>query len=200
MYNFSSLSAIATALQSTPIDRLHRTRESLPPHTQSIIAEVRDILDPKSNHAAYRNAMMKVSRDPPYQDRCIPWIGGYLSRTVRALPSLTATLAVHLRDLKTVLETHPAVITDNGRALINFERYAHFMDRVKEVLYFLPPDLERYRADGQAAYLDGQIRSIRLDSQTDDGLLQKSRDLEAEENRDYRRRTSELKSLGFKTK
>lgn len=122
---------------------------------------------------------------------------GYFSHMLKVFPSLTTTSAVHLEDLRTVLEAEPAVITHDGLSLINFQRYVRFMDQAKELLHFLPPDLERYRSDGKVAYVDGQLRSIQFGQQVDEALVQRSQDLEVEENRYLHRRTAELKSLGF---
>jgi son of sevenless-like protein len=104
-----------------------------------------------------------------------------------------------LRELNSLLLKHPSTVNDDGRALINFDRYVKFMDRLNEVLDFSPPDLERYRKGGQLAYLDHQLRNIRVDAQVEESLEERSKALEAEETRDYRKRTRELQSLGFKT-
>lgn len=119
--------------------------------------------------------------------------------TAIELPSSSRSAAVHLKELHVVLQRNPAVVDRDRRPLINFERYVKFVDRLKEVLHYAPPDLERYRQQGQLAYLEHQLRDIQVSPAVEDGLMKRSRDLEAEETRDYRRRTRELKSLGFKT-
>lgn len=107
--------------------------------------------------------------------------------------------AVHLKELHTVLHKYPAVIERDRRPLINFERYVRFVDRLKEVLHYTAPDLERYRQQGQLAYLEHHLRNLQVSQAVEEGLMKRSRDLETDEIRDYRRRTRELKSLGFKT-
>ena len=104
--------------------------------------------------------------------------------------------AVHLNDLRLVLQTHPIIVQVDGPPLINFQRYLKFMDRVNEVVYYKPPVLEHFRPLGPLAYLEDQLGNLRT-SRNDD-LLERSRKLEARENSAYKSRTRELKTLGFR--
>lgn len=105
---------------------------------------------------------------------------------------------MHLHELHLLLRKYPSVVEIDGRPLINFERYVKFTGRIKEILQYKPPDLERYRNQGQLAYLDNQLRGVHLESHLDDDLLERSLALEAEETRSHKKRTRELKSLGFR--
>ncbi|KAG6909463.1 hypothetical protein DXG01_000448 [Tephrocybe rancida] len=178
--NFSSATAISNALHSAPIDRLRLTKKELSPHLRHILDDLEDLLDPSSNHKTYRVALRESSSEK-FRDRCIPWI------------------AVHLRELFSTLQKHPTVVKVDGIHMINFERYIRFTDRVKEVLHYMPPDLERYRQQGQLAYLEHQLRKVHLHSNVDEDLMKRSTTLEAGETRDYRARKRELKRLGFRT-
>ncbi|KAG6861734.1 hypothetical protein C0995_012738 [Termitomyces sp. Mi166 len=175
--NFASVTAIANALHSAPIDRLRLTKRELPPHLRHILDELDDLLDPSSNHKTYRAALRESSSG----DRCIPWI------------------AVHLRELYSTLQKYPTAIEVDGVPMINFERYIRFTDRVKEVLHYTAPDLERYRQQGQLAYLEHQLHKVHLTPDIDDELVKRSTTLEADETRDYRARKRELRRLGFRT-
>lgn len=112
---------------------------------------------------------------------------------------LTSTIAVHLRELFSALQKYPPAVKEDGVMLINFERYVKFTDRMKEVVHYVAPDLERYRQQGQLAYLEHQLHDIYLKPNIDEELMERSLTLEAEETRDYRTRKRELKRLGFKT-
>ncbi|KAG5652947.1 hypothetical protein H0H81_002955 [Sphagnurus paluster] len=178
--NFSSVTAIANALHSAPIDRLRLTRKELSPQLKQALDDLDDLLDPSSNHRTYRAALREFS-ELDQRDACVPWI------------------AVHLRELYTNLQKYPTVVQVDGTPLINFERYIRFTDRIKEVLHYTPPNLEGFRQHGQLAYLENQLRNIQPKSNTDDALMERSLTLEAGEARDYRTRKRELTRLGFKT-
>lgn len=108
---------------------------------------------------------------------------------------------MHLKELHNVLQKNPANVRHRGRLLINFERYVKFMERLKEVLHYRPPDLEQYRTQGPLAYLEHQLRNISVGSpELDQTFLERSDLLEANETRQYLQRTNELASLGFRVK
>ncbi|TFK42874.1 ras guanine nucleotide exchange factor domain-containing protein [Crucibulum laeve] len=179
--NFASLTAIAIALHSTPIERLKLTRDGLSPYLRRKLDELNDLVDPSSNHRAYRRALERPV-DPDYANTCIPW------------------LPVHLHELHSVLHQNPTVITVDGRPLINFQRYIRFTDRVREILHHQPPSLEQFRQDGQLAYIEHQLRSVQLSTQADDELIRKSDEFHAREGHDYKGRKRELASLGFRVR
>lgn len=68
------MSAIASALLSSPVERLSRTKEVLSQHMQLLMAELGDILDPASNHRSYRKSLNEVEGSAD-KDVCVPWIG-----------------------------------------------------------------------------------------------------------------------------
>ncbi|KAJ6547312.1 ras guanine nucleotide exchange factor domain-containing protein [Mycena capillaripes] len=197
--NFASLSAITNALQSTPIERLTLTVGALSPHLQEMLQELKSLLDPSNNHLTYRAALKPgEALDSKYRDFCIPW------------------LAVHLRDLNSLLQNYPPTVEIQGRSLINIRRYSKFMQHVRMLRLFEPPDLERYRQNGQLAYLQHQLRGVHFDADSDVALMQRSLELEADETRIHRcancgwaaslqtngisrTRALELKRLGFRS-
>lgn len=109
-----------------------------------------------------------------------------------------ASAAVHLLELHAVLQLYPTTIEVDGRRLINFKRYVKFMDRIKEVLHYIPPEMEHYRYQGQLAYLEHQLSGVYPSNEMDEELMERSRRLEMGETRDYRTRKRELRRLGFK--
>lgn len=178
--NYGSLIAIGIALHSSPIERLKRTKADLSPTMRRKLDELEDVFSPSSNHRGYHDVLNQVD-DLKMRGYCIPW------------------LAVHLKDLHSVLKQNPIVVEDQGHPLINFQRYVKFMDRIKEILHYKPPDLEQYRHQGQLAYLENQLKGVQPTANTDDELMEKSIALEAGEVLDFKLRRRELRSLGFRT-
>jgi len=84
---------------------------------------------------------------------------------------------VHLKDLRSVFTHNPIVVEDEGRPLINFQRYVKFTDKITEILNHKPPDLEQYRKQGYLAYLENQLQCVCIGQNgenADDKLIKKS--------------------------
>jgi len=178
--NFSSSVAIATALHSVAVENLKLTRKTLTRDMQTKLYALYDIVEPESNFRAYRDAIDDAA-SPQERDTCIIW------------------LSFHLKELRKVLESHPATVTGVGdKHLINFERYTKFMDRIKEVAHYTPPDLEIHRYEGQLGFLLKSLKDFSLSSDTDDEQSARSHALAAQEESDYRTRKTHLKQLGFR--
>jgi son of sevenless-like protein len=156
-----------------------------------------DISDPMANDRGYREALNDLSI-VEQRDRCIPWLRQFRPVSPTNLADDPYT-AVHLNQLRLVLEKYPITVRDlaSGCSLINFQRYLKFMDRVKEVVHYKPPDLEQFRQLGPFAYLETQLGNLRMSPTSDDDLMEQSRILEAREISAYRNRTQELRTLGF---
>ncbi|KAJ7172716.1 ras guanine nucleotide exchange factor domain-containing protein [Mycena filopes] len=179
--NFASLSAITTALQSTE-ERLVLTVGALPSHLQVTLQDLKRLLDPTNNHLSYRTALKpEEALDPLYRNFCLPW------------------LAVHLRDLNSLLRNYPPTLDFDGCRLINFRRYSKFMEHIRALHLFKPPDLARYRNNGPLAYLQHELGRVHFDPDTDVALSQRILKLEADETRIHRMRALELKRLGFRS-
>lgn len=106
-------------------------------------------------------------------------------------------MAFHLKELGKVLRIYPVTIEEDGQHLINFNRYVKFMDRTREIMYYLPPQLEEFRHRGQLAYLVNQLRNVHPSEETDERLMTRSRLLMLQEASDYRTRKPQLVKLGF---
>lgn len=83
--------------------------------------------------------------------------------------------AVHLKELHLVLHANKRAIIVKNKPLINFQRYTLFMDKLKEVLAHSPPDLERFRQQGELAYLEDKLRNVRLGEQAEEEMDKRSR-------------------------
>ena len=167
--------------------------------------ELVKLADPEDNHRRYRSALEEVI-DPAYADFCIPWIGELpsiyffkplrltadllhfrlcLFRHVLGLPWLVPTVcwfsfpAVHLKELHLVLRANRQAIVIKNKPFINLERYILFMRKLKEVLGYPPPDLERFREQGELAYLEDQLRLVREQGDELEEVDRQSRTLRA---------------------
>lgn len=177
MRNFSSTVAISTALQSVPIENLKATRKALSKKTQAKVPLLSEMIDPQSNHRAYFN-MLQAAATVQERDTCIPW------------------LAVHLKELDKVVRQPLTVLVDDQH-LVNFTRHNRFMDRVKEILYYSPPDLEENRHGGQLIYLLNQLRDIDLSGGLEQQLLAKGEELSARESSVNIIHNEHLRRVGF---
>ncbi|KAG6909446.1 hypothetical protein DXG01_000431 [Tephrocybe rancida] len=180
-HNYSSATAIIRALHSEPIKRLRLTDEELSrdsPKVHKTLGQLHSLLDPSSNYQNYRTTLQeKLSKE--VGDRCIPWIFAHLENSRLSLPEI------------------PRVVGVDGIPLINFEPYVRFTERVKEMMQYKPPDLEKHRQQGHLAYLEKELREVH--SNTDNELMKRSEKLEADEALAKQGRTREMKGLGFRT-
>jgi son of sevenless-like protein len=99
--------------------------------------------------------------------------------------------------LQSILDNHPATVRVGDTDLINFERYNKFMDRIKEVAHYMPPKLQEYRDTGRLEYLSDSHSEFPFSDNTEDALLARSLDLEAQEKIDVDLRKNVFEKLGF---
>jgi son of sevenless-like protein len=181
MRNFSSTVAISSALQSVPIENLTATmkaaKNALSRKTKSKFPILSEIIDPQLNHRGYSNAL-QTAATVQERDTCIPW------------------LAVHLKELDRVVR-RPVTVRVDDCYLVDFSRYNKFMDRVKEILYYSPPDLEDKRHGGQLAYLLDQLRDIDLSGSLEQQLLAKGKELSVRESSINTIHNETLRRVGF---
>ena len=120
----------------------------------------------------------------------------------RPFPSTTRAddpyTAVHMKELRLVLQKYPNIVPVDGHPLINFQRYLKFMDRVNEVVHYKPPDLEKYRQLGYLDYLEKQLQNSHMSPTYNDELMARSKILETREVLDFKNRKPQLKALGFR--
>ncbi|KAF4576870.1 hypothetical protein EYR36_000532 [Pleurotus pulmonarius] len=173
-HDYLSLAVVVKALKSESVSRLHLTHQELGPNMQHVWQELKDFVD---DAKAYRTALRQcVDQQTP----CIPW------------------LELHLHDLATVFTRHPQVKEEDGRVLVNFERYTKFTEKLKEITRCKPPDLENYRGQGQLAYLEHQLRNVEQTPGAEYDLSNRSLAQAGEESRVFKQRRRELNQLGFR--
>jgi hypothetical protein len=90
-------------------------------------------------------------------------------------------LALHLKDLDSVLRRNSRVVEIKGQSVINFQRYTRFIDQLEEIFRLPLPDLERYRSQGQLAYLEHKLEKVVLDEEAENELVKRSQSIQAEE-------------------
>ncbi|KAI0052243.1 ras GEF [Auriscalpium vulgare] len=117
--NFSSMSAIVTALRSATMadsaTPLMLTRSwNLSTSAKRVLRYLEDLLAPSSNHLAYREAYREACRESTLQ--IIPW------------------LATHLHYLTVVSDRLPPAIEVDGRVMINFKRCTVLITQIRAVL------------------------------------------------------------------
>lgn len=108
--NFSTLTAILSALGTSPLHRLARTWNALDKRSREKIDQLRELMITSKNFSNYREAL-RTSQPP-----CIPFLG------------------VFLTDLRFIQDGPP----DNlpGTNLINFAKRSLIADTVRSVLGF----------------------------------------------------------------
>ncbi|KAL3238445.1 Ras family guanine nucleotide exchange factor CDC25 [Nakaseomyces bracarensis] len=72
--NFSSMTAIVSALYSSPIYRLKQTWNMIPPETKEVLDTLNSLMDSKRNFIKYRELLRSVK-----DVACVPFFGVYLS-------------------------------------------------------------------------------------------------------------------------
>jgi len=131
------------------------TMKALTRAMQEKLSALYDIVNPEYNHHRYREAL-GTTATPEERDTCIP------------------CLAIHFKELEKTLHQNLPTIKVDGRQLINFKRYVRFMERIKEVNHYSPPDLEEQRDGGQLEYLLRQLRSVDTSEASKDRMLERS--------------------------
>jgi hypothetical protein len=166
--------AIATAFVSPLINDLHYTKDQLDSPLKQVLCSLHDLV--KEDHRNYRGAFAEASRRSHER---IPWLRkseirkAYIPRIVGTY--ITSSAAVHLTDLRAILDQYPATHEHNGHTLINFERYVHFRTYLQEQIPShreAYADLEQYRNKGQLAYVQWKLSSVVLGDKSLDAELE----------------------------
>ncbi|EWC48563.1 hypothetical protein DRE_01785 [Drechslerella stenobrocha 248] len=134
--NFSTLTAIISALSTAPIHRLKRTWEQVPTRSRGILEGMRDLMGTTRNFGEYREMLHLVN--PP----CVPFLGVYLT------------------DLTFIEDGNPDLL--KGTDLINFAKRAKTAEVIREIQqyqlvpYALEPvePLQQYILSNMAAAKD----------------------------------------------
>ena len=106
-------------------------------------------------------------------------------------------LAVHVEDLRLVLDAHERTIEVDGQTLINVQRYTEFTNLVKELHRLPPPDLERYRHQGELAYLESKLAGVQIGEAADRELRARAQSLKTVEDVLNSQRIREKLRAGF---
>lgn len=72
--NFSSMTAIVSALYSSPIHRLKKTWDSVPQNILNVLNKLNDLMNSSRNFSEYREHLRFISDKP-----CVPFLGVFLS-------------------------------------------------------------------------------------------------------------------------
>jgi son of sevenless-like protein len=72
--NFSSMTAIISALYSSPIHRLKKTWKNVPQASYSTLTKMNDLMNSSRNFSEYRELLRTISEKP-----CVPFLGVFLS-------------------------------------------------------------------------------------------------------------------------
>ena len=126
--NFSSMTAIISALYSSPIHRLNRTWKHVPPEALTNLRNMNKLMNSSRNFNEYRDVLKFVGSEP-----CVPFFGVYLS------------------DLTFVYHGNPDYLMNRSR-MINFAKRAKTceivtgIDRFKSTAYNLQEvaDVQEY--------------------------------------------------------
>ncbi|CAI4045666.1 hypothetical protein SKDZ_12G0410 [Saccharomyces kudriavzevii ZP591] len=119
--NFSSMTAIISALYSSPIYRLEKTWLVVMPQTRDLMHSLNRLMDPKKNFINYRKELKSLHNVP-----CVPFFGVYLS-------DLTFTDSGNPDYL--VLEHGSKGIQDEKK-YVNFNKRIRLVDILQEIIYF----------------------------------------------------------------
>ncbi|QHS74731.1 uncharacterized protein SPAR_L00420 [Saccharomyces paradoxus] len=119
--NFSSMTAIISALYSSPIYRLEKTWKAVIPQTRDLLQSLNMLMDPKKNFINYRKELKSLHSAP-----CVPFFGVYLS-------DLTFTDSGNPDYL--VLE-HGLKDVRDEKKYINFNKRTRLVDILQEIIYF----------------------------------------------------------------
>ncbi|KOG97700.1 uncharacterized protein DI49_3513 [Saccharomyces eubayanus] len=119
--NFSSMTAIISALYSSPIYRLEKTWQVVALQTKDLLRSLNTLMDPKKNFINYRNELKSLHSVP-----CVPFFGVYLS-------DLTFTDSGNPDFL--VLEHRLKGIYEEKK-YVNFNKRIRLVDILQEIIYF----------------------------------------------------------------
>lgn len=119
--NFSSMTAIISALYSSPIYRLEKTWQVVASQTKDLLRSLNTLMDPKKNFINYRNELKSLKSVP-----CVPFFGVYLS-DLTFTDSGNPDFLVLEHDLKGIYEE---------KKYVNFNKRIRLVDILQEIIYF----------------------------------------------------------------
>ncbi|AOA60728.1 Membrane bound guanine nucleotide exchange factor [Komagataella phaffii CBS 7435] len=129
MRNFSTMTAIISALGSTKISRLKKTWKLVPEQEISIYQSIDALMSIERNYGEYRSILMNVSSEP-----CVPFLGVFLSD----LRFMADGNSDYLKNVKT---------NKLDKKLINFEKRYRIATLVTDAQKFtqIPPNFQEVK-------------------------------------------------------
>ena len=134
--NFSSMTAIVSALYSSPIFRLKKSWALVPEESQKVLENLNTLMDPAKNFATYRN-WLKTIQDTA----CVPFFGVYLS------------------DLTFIAEGNPNYLHRSSE-IINFSKRVRIVEILKEIASYQSIRYKFKRYDDVQAFIGECMKSI----------------------------------------
>ena len=134
--NFSSMTAIVSALYSSPIFRLKKTWSKIPVEIKKSLKKLNSLMDSKRNFIKYRESL-KLVKDVP----CIPFFGIYLS-------DLTFTFVGNPEFLHGTTD------------IINFSKRSRIVDIIEDILSFKRFHYKLKRLDDLEGMIQDSLESM----------------------------------------
>ncbi|SMN20443.1 similar to Saccharomyces cerevisiae YLR310C CDC25 Membrane bound guanine nucleotide exchange factor (GEF or GDP-release factor) [Maudiozyma saulgeensis] len=134
--NFSSMTAIVSALYSSPIYRLKKTWEVILVEDREILKKLNSLMDSKKNFIKYRGLLRSVK-----DVACVPFFGVYLS-------DLTFT------------NVGNADFIHGSKDIINFSKRNKIVDIIEEILSYKKVHYKLKRMDDIQTMIETSIESV----------------------------------------
>lgn len=134
--NYSSMTAIVSALYSSPIYRLKKTWKTIPRNYTKVLSALNNLMDSKKNFSNYR-AQLRGMKDVP----CVPFFGIYLS-------DLTFTVAGNSDYLH------------RNKDIINFGKRVKIVDIIEEILSFQRVHYKLKRFDDIQTFIETSLEEV----------------------------------------
>lgn len=134
--NFSSMTAIVSALCSSPIYRLKKTWPLVSNECTTILKELNRLMDSAKNFINYRELLRSVK-----DVACVPFFGVYLS------------------DLTFTFGGNPDYL-HNSNDIINFSKRARIVDIVEEIMSFKKIHYKLKRYDDIQTIIEGSLENV----------------------------------------
>ena len=150
--NFSSTSAIVTALISPTINELTLTCDNWP--AKQVLHELATELTDVSYRHAIQNAGTKT---------LIPWLGATGPISLPLSHSNPRPIDPHLSLLnKTFVQFHPIMEVD-GHILVDFKLFGELADQVNEIVQYTPPRIDLASRQDLLAHIEYSLKSHMFD-------------------------------------
>ncbi|SCV00141.1 LANO_0F05402g1_1 [Lachancea nothofagi CBS 11611] len=134
--NFSSMTAIISALYSSPIFRLKRSWSLVPAGSKKILENLNTLMDPAKNFLTYRSWLKSVK-----DVACVPFFGVYLS------------------DLTFIAQGNPDFL-HRSADIINFGKRVRIVEILKEVASYQNIRYKVKRYDDVQAFIEESIKNV----------------------------------------